>query len=79
MNAKNKFWCTPIYIGNIIYLAEIVRALSSNKIVFLHFCKKSQYFNSYKTAGEVNEYLDNIIGTKMAHYIIQWQNFEVHL
>ena len=41
MNDENIFWHTPFYIGNIIYLAEIVRALSSNKIVFLHFCKKS--------------------------------------
>ena len=34
------FWLTTFYIGNIVYLAKIVRALSSNKIVFLHFCKK---------------------------------------
>ena len=41
INDEIFFWYTPIYIGNIIYLAKIVRALSSNKIVFLHFCKKS--------------------------------------
>ena len=35
------FWCTPFYIWNIIYLAKIVRALSSNKIVFC-ICAKSQ-------------------------------------
>ena len=31
----------PFYIGDIIYLAKIVRALLSNKTFFLHFCKKS--------------------------------------
>ena len=35
------FLSTPFYIGDFIYLAKIVRALWSNKIVFLHFCKKS--------------------------------------
>ena len=41
MNDENNFfWYTPFYIGNIVYLARIVRALSSNKIVFLHLCKK---------------------------------------
>ena len=55
---KTLFWCNPFYVENIIYLAKIVRALSSNKIVFLHFCKKST-INSYKTVREVNKYLYN--------------------
>ena len=33
------FWSTPFYIGNIIYLAKIVRALLSNKIVFCIIAK----------------------------------------
>ena len=37
---KYFFWCTPIFIGNIIYFAKIVRALSSNKIVFFTFLHK---------------------------------------
>ena len=57
------FLPTPFYIGNIIYLAKIVRALSSNKIVFFIFAK-SQQFNSYKTAREVNKHLYNIFRTK---------------
>ena len=38
---NNFFGWTPFYIENIIYLAKILRALLSNKMVFLHFCKKS--------------------------------------
>ena len=34
------FWYTPFYIESIIYLAKIVRALSSNKIVFFAFLQK---------------------------------------
>ena len=41
MNDGICFIYTPFYIGNNSYLAKIVRALSSNKIVLLHFCKKS--------------------------------------
>ena len=37
MNDENIFFDVPIYIGDIIYLAKIVRALSSNKIVFFTF------------------------------------------
>ena len=41
MNSEFFFGYTPFYIGNIIYLAKIVRALLSNKIVFPFF-EKSQ-------------------------------------
>ena len=40
MNVDFFFWCTPFYIGNIIYLSKILRALSSNKIVFFAFVQK---------------------------------------
>ena len=40
MNDENIYiWYIPFYIGNIIYLARIVRALLSNKIVFCIFAK----------------------------------------
>ena len=42
----------PFYIGNIIYLAKIVIALSSNKIVFFAFLQKVN--NSIATKMYVN-------------------------
>ena len=41
MNVWNSFSYTPFYLGNIIYLAKILRALFSNKNGILHFWKKS--------------------------------------
>ena len=39
INVENNFWRTPLYIRKIVYWAKIVRALSSNKIVFCIFAK----------------------------------------
>ena len=39
MNVQNIFWCSPFYLRNIIYLAQIIRALLSNKNGILHFWK----------------------------------------
>ena len=41
MNFEKVFLLTTFYLGNIIYLAKILRALLSNKNGILYFWKKS--------------------------------------
>ena len=67
------FLIYPVYIGNIIYLAKIVTALSSNKFIYFAFLQK---VNNYIATKLCVRLINNctIFLRKIAHDTIQWLN-----
>ena len=71
VNVENNVFDTPLFIGNIIYLAKIVRALSSNKIVFFAFLQIVNNSIATKLCVKLIYNCNIFLNLKLAHDTIQ--------